>query len=220
MKRINLSIMKTSIIKEKISRAVKNERSSNGLAKLVIKVAKQNGKIITIEEAKGVSELVISYIETVPALMEEGLNSALKFGIKNEMNQMINELESYWKIEQDLVPDNLGLLGITDDAYASIYLLQTLSDYCKSYYHRPLLSLDFTNANSFIRNILGNPIAADIEQKVQVTIGNIMANQIFNQAYQNLFKSGFTFGNAATSYSSQRQIDEQVRVQLGAMGIF
>ena len=212
--------MRTSVIKEMISNAVKNEKSTNSLAKLVQKVAKQNGNIITLEKAQGVSNFVIQYVNLVPGFMEEGLNTSAQFGIQNEMSQMIAELEYYWKLEQDLIPDNLGLIGIVDDAYASIYLLQTLSDYCKSMFNRPLLKTDFTESNNAIRSILGNPIAAELEQKVQITIGNNMTNQIFNQVYKNIFSSGFTFGNAAQAYMDQRNIEEQVNVQLGAMGIF
>lgn len=212
--------MRTSVIKEMISKAVKNEKSTNSLAKLVKKVAKQNGKSITLQEAQGVSNFVIKYVKLVPEYIEEGLNASGKFGIQNEMSQMVGELEYYWMLEQDLIPDNLGLIGITDDAYASIFLLQTLSDYCKSMYNRPLLQTDFTNSNKIIRNILGNSRATALEQKVQVTIGNNMTNQIFNQVYQNIFSSGFTFGNAAKVYMDQREIENQVNVQLGAMGIF
>ena len=212
--------MRTSEIRKIIDKAVKDEKSTNSLAKLVIKVAKQNRKSITLQEAQGVSNFVIEYVNLVPALIEEGLNSSGKFGIQNEMNQMISELEYYWLLEEDLIPDNLGLIGITDDAYASMYLLQTLSDYCKSMYSRPLLQTDFTNSNNFIRNILGNSIATTLEQNVQVTIGNNMTNQIFNQVYQNIFSSGFTFGNAAQAYIDQREIEDQVNVQLGAMGLF
>ena len=212
--------MKTSLIKKMISNAVKNEKSTNSLAKLVKKVAKQNGNIITLEKAQEVSNFVIQYVNLVPVFMEEGLNTSAKFGIQNEMSQMIAELEYYWKLEQDLIPDNLGLIGIVDDAYASIYLLQSFSDYCKSMYNRPLLKTDLTESNNSIRILLGNQIAAELEQRVQITIGNNMTNQIFNQTFKNIFSSGFTFGNAAQAYMDQRNIEEQVNVQLGAMGIF
>lgn len=212
--------MKTEIIKKMISKAVENEKSTNSLAKLVKTVALQNGKSMTLLEAQRVSDFVIEYVKLVPVYIEEGLDAAGKFGIQNEMSQMISELEHYWIIEQDLIPDNLGLIGITDDAYASIYLLQTLSDYCKSINSRPLLQTDFTNPNKVIRNLLGDSIAIAIEQKVQITIASNMTNQIFNQLYQNIFSSGFTFGNAAQAYIDQREIDDHVNVQLGAMGIF
>ncbi len=175
---------------------------------------------MNLSQAKDVTQFVINYVRQVPVYVEEASKNSAKFGIQNEMNQMINELEQYWILEQDLIPDNLGLVGITDDAYASMFLLQSLSDYCQSLYNHSLLKIDFKKANNLIRNILGDVIASTLEQRVGETISNNMLNQVFNQVYQNIFSSGFTFGNMAQAYTNQYEIERQVDVQLGAMGIF
>ncbi len=39
------------------------------------------------------------------------------------MSFMLSELEAYWFMQMDLMPDYLGLAGIMDDAYASLYML-------------------------------------------------------------------------------------------------
>lgn len=212
--------MKTDKIKKIISKSVRKERTTHSFSKLAKKVARQNGKIMTDEQADGITEFVIQYVESVPALIEQGIDGARKLGIQNEMNQMMLELKKYWILEQDLIPDSLGLIGITDDAYASLYLLQTLSDYCQSMYNRPLMKIGFTSSNKVVRGLLGNEIAAVLEQRVQATIGNNMMNNILNQAYQKIFTSGFTFNNPFAAYNQQREIEEQVNVQMGAMGIF
>ncbi len=211
--------MNIQTIKKIIKKAVENEKRTNSLAKLVIQVAQNNSKKINLSQAQDISQFVITYVNEVPIYIEEGLSNSAQFGIQTEMNRMIAELEQYWKLEQDLIPDNLGLIGVTDDAYASMFLLQSLSDYCQSMYGRTLLKINFKNANNMIRNIMGNTIASTLEQKVGVTISNNMINQMFNQVYQNIFSSGFTFGNAAQSYINQAEIDRQVDVQLGAMGV-
>ena len=212
--------MGISVIKRKIKKAVNNERSTDSFANLIIKVASDNGNTMSLKEARGISNFVINYIEAVPVLIDEGLKISRNLGIQNEMNQMVKELKYYWELEQDLLPDNLGLIGITDDAYATTYLLQTLSDYCKSMFGRPLLILDLTQTNKFVRGILGEEIAIALEQKVQVTIGSNMVNQVFNQVYQNIFSSGFAFGNPFQAYNDQREIEQLVDVQMGALGIF
>lgn len=211
--------MRTETIRQMITKAVKNEKSTNNLAKLAMSVARNNGKQMSLADAKGIRNFVIEYVKQVPLFIEEGLNMARQFGIQNEMNQMIGELEQYWILEDDLIPDNLGLIGITDDAYASMFLLQSISDYCQSMFNHPLIKVNFTESNKLIRNLLGESIAAALEQKVSLTIANNMVNQVFNQVYKNIFSSGFTFGNAAQAYLEQREIEQQVNVQLGAMGI-
>ena len=200
--------------------AIRHENSTNALTKLVIKTAHNNGKQITFNQAEEVTQLVIKYVKLVPQFIEEGKMVARNLGIQQEMKQMMAELIYYWELEEDLIPDHLGLIGITDDAYASLYLLQTLSDYCKNMYQRPLLQTDFANSNQFIRGLLGELVASTLEQKVQLTISNNLAGNIMNQVYQNIFSSGFSFGNAAQAYMDQRDIEERVNVQMGAMGIF
>ena len=212
--------MRTKAIKKIIEKAINNENSTHSFANLAKEVAEGNGKSLSEGEAENVTNMVLGYVKCVPTLLEEGYKAAQQFGIQNEMNQMLRELEDYWVLEQDILPDSLGLIGITDDAYASIYLIQTLSDYCKGTYKKPLVEYDFTNANKFIRGLLGNDIAVTLEQKVQVTIANNMANNIFNQVYQNIFSSGFAFGNPFQAINDEREIQEQVNVQMGAMGIF
>jgi len=211
--------MNIQTIRKMINKAIKHEDRTDDLANLAKEVARQNGRRMTMDEARGISAFVKGYVNMVPVLLEEGLNASGRFGIGNEMQQMMHEVEYYWILEQDLIPDNLGLQGITDDAYASLFLLQSLSDYCKSMHGQALLSSDLTGMNSVIRNLLGESIAAALEQKVAMTIGQNMAGQIFNQTYQNIFSSGFSFGNYVNAYNSQREIEQQVDVQLGAMGI-
>lgn len=211
--------MNTQTIRKMIDKAIKHETRTDDLAKLAKDVARQNGRNMTMKDARGVSAFVKGYVNMVPALLEEGLKASGRFGIRNEMQQMLHEVEYYWKLEQDLIPDNLGLRGITDDAYASLFLLQSLSDYCKGMHGQALLSSDLTGMNTVIRNLLGEPIAAALEQKVGMTISQNMVGQIFNQAYQNIFSSGFSFGNYVNAWNSQREIEQQVDVQLGAMGI-
>lgn len=212
--------MQIETINRIIIKAVENEKQTDSFAKLAIQAARNNGRNINMTEAKGISQFVITYIKQVPLYIEEGLKSSVNFGIQNEMNGMMNELMQYWKLEQDLIPDNLGLIGITDDAYASMFLLQSLSDYCQGTAGHGLLKTDLKNANLLIRNLLGEAIALNLEQRVGVTISNNMMGHVFNQFYQNIFFSGFAFGNAAQANMNQREIEQQVNVQLGAMGIF
>lgn len=211
--------MNTKTIRKMISKSIKHENRTNDLANLARDVARKNGQKMNKEASREVSAFVIGYVNMVPDLMEEGLSTASKFGIRNELHQMLLEVEYYWKLEQDLIPDSLGLIGITDDAYASLFLLQSISDYCKSMNGQPLLNSDLTGMNSVIRTLLGETVASALEQKVGMTIGQNMVNQMFNNAYQNIFSSGFSFANYMNAYGSQREIEDQVNVQLGAMGI-
>jgi len=206
-------------IKEMIRNSVAMERSSHGLAKLIIKSSKVSGQPLDKKEANVICEIVINYIEHVPMFMEEGMNHARDLGLTEEMNQMMGELEYYWFQEEDLIPDYLGLIGITDDAYASMYLLQALSDYCSEVFDRPLMAADYTDANFFIRNIIGDEISSLLEQKVANTINSSFDNAITNQMYSNIFNSNFQFSDTKDNYISQFTHDIGINYQFGATGV-
>ena len=206
-------------IREMIANSVASERSSHGLAKLIIKSSKVSGQPLDMNGANVICEIVINYIEQVPRYMEEGMKYAEKMGLAEEVGQMMSELEFYWFQEEDLIPDYLGLIGITDDAYASMYLLQSLSDYCSEMYGHPLMNADYTDANQFIRNIIGDEIASLLEQKVANTIRSSFNNRAVSELYDNIFTSNFRFPESNDNYISQFTHDIGINYQFGAMGV-
>jgi hypothetical protein len=94
------------------------------------------------------------------------------------MGQMLQELESYWFETNDLVPDHLGLLGLIDDAYATLFLLQGPSDYCQATFGRPLLVQNMTSANQAIRGLIGEPVVSILDQHVGITMANAMMHRM------------------------------------------
>lgn len=113
----------------------------------------------------------MEYAQQVPRVLEQGIAAARQLAFDHEMNQITSELEAYWMIEEDLLPDHLGLVRIMDDAYASMHLLQSLAEYCKNKVGQSFLTQDLILANYFIRQLIGEPAASILEQRVELTIG-------------------------------------------------
>ena len=158
---------------------------------------------------------VREYIEHVPYYMEQGAGVAAQLGLGAEMNQMLEGLENYWFEANDVIPDHLGLMGLLDDAYASLFLLQSLSDYCQATHGRPLLQQNFTHANQIIHILIGEPGATQLEQTVGVEIANAMMQRVIGQ----VVNAGFAFGAAPDPIWGNASVDEIVNTQMGAMGI-
>ena len=101
---------------------------------------------------------------------------------------MAGALEAYWFDPNDVIHDHLGLLGVTDDAYASLLLLQSVSDYCQATSARPLLQQNLTVVNQAIRGFIGEPGASVLDQQVAITLTTAgmqrMMGQIVNQGFQ------------------------------------
>lgn len=207
--------MRTNEIRKMIEEAVTDEVKTGRLAEAIRNMARQNGANPSEQEVQGAVSFVREYVEHVPYYMEQGANAAAQLGLGAEMGQMLGELETYWFEANDVIPDHLGLMGLTDDAYASLVVLQSLSDYCQATLGRPLLQQNFTQANQVIRGLIGEPGASILEQRVGVTVANAMMQRVIGQ----VVGSGFAFGAGPDPMWGNASVDDIVNARLGAMGV-
>lgn len=207
--------MSTKQIKSIIEHAIKDEKRAGRLASTIRTAARNNGANPTKQQIQGVVNFVKEYAQHVPYYLEQGIAAARQVELADEMNQMMSELEAYWLEEEDLIPDHLGLLGIMDDAYASLLLLQSLSDYCKATIGRPLLDQDLTSANRLIRQLIGEPTTSILDQRVGITLGLAMMNQLASQ----FATSGLMVGSGPDPHWGGVSLDEYVDIQMGALGV-
>lgn len=207
--------MRTKEITRMIQDAVADEERTGRLGKFVEEAARQRGSKPTKDAVRGVVAFVREYAEHVPLFMEQAASAAQQLGLASEMGQMLQELESYWFEDNDLIPDHLGLVGLADDAYATLFLLQALSDYCQTTFGRPLLPLNLTAANQGMRGFIGDPAVSILEQRVGVTLANAMMHRLLGQ----ISAGGFAFPSAPDPIWGNASIDEIVNARLGAMGI-
>lgn len=207
--------MRTEEITGMIRAAVSEEQRSGRLAGVVVQCARQRGMTPTPQEVQGVVSFIREYAEHVPALLDQAEASARQLGVGSEVGQMLQELERYWFEPNDLIPDHLGLAGLMDDAYASLFLLQSLSELCRMLHGRPLLQQDLKPANVAIRAIIGDPVVSLLEQRVGVTIANATMSRVLEQ----VVNAGFWVGSTPDPIWGNASIEEIASVRLGAMGV-
>ena len=208
--------MRVQEIRNMITKAVSDEEQTARLATTLRILANSNGANPTAEQIKGVVDFVRGYVEHVPYYLEQGAAGARSVGLSTEMDQMLGELEAYWFEDEDLMPDRLGLLGLMDDAYASLLLLQSMSDYCSASFGRPLLGQNLTQLNQAMRQLIGAPVASQLEQRVGVTVGQAMMQRILMQVAQ---RAPMALGGGPDPIYGNASIKEIVDARLGAMGV-
>jgi hypothetical protein len=199
-----------------IQDAVADEERTGRLGKVVKEAARQRGNTPTKEAVRGVVAFVREYAEHVPLFMEQAASAAQQLGLSSEMGQLLQELESYWFEADDLIPDHLGLVGLADDAYATLFLLQGLSEYCQKTFGRLLLAQDLTAANQAMRGFIGDPGVSILEQRAGVTLANAMMQRLLGQ----ISAGGVAFPSAPDPIWGNASIDDIVKTRLGAMGVF
>ena len=91
-------------------------------------------------------------------------------GLQSEMKLILETVQSYWVEGDDVIPDELGVIGLLDDAYCSMTSLQAVSDHYRLQAGKHLFPDDLTAANKAMRRIIGEPYATELDRIVLRTI--------------------------------------------------
>ena len=121
--------MDTSQVSSIIADRCRDRNHTQELDDLLVVVAERQGKNIGDEDLKSGREFVYSYIDLVPYMMAVASTAAENVGLEGAMETILNMVESYWVEGDDIIPDELGVIGLLDDAYCSLTSLQAVSDH-------------------------------------------------------------------------------------------
>jgi uncharacterized membrane protein YkvA (DUF1232 family) len=121
---------------------------------------------LDLYHANCIRRFVKKYIEHAPALLDDLIQLANRAGIYKEIQPIIEVAVEYFLSPLDVIPDDLGLFGLLDDAYLTHRLIQRLVDNFQSKADKPLLPPELNDANSFIRKLIGEPQATILDNAV------------------------------------------------------
>lgn len=162
--------METAEIQKIISDQFADPRSAPDLRKLLKKVASRVGANPDNADLARGSSFIYNYLEQVPYLLTVAWTSAKNVGLETEVKSILEMVESYWIEDDDVIPDNLGIFGLLDDAYCSLSSMQTLSDLYRMQSGKHLFPDDLTGANNIMRKIIGEPFITKLDEIVNKAI--------------------------------------------------
>ena len=106
----------------------------------------------------------------VPYMVKVARTAARAVGLEKEMDCILDIVESYWKEGNDVIPDDMGVIGIMDDAYCSLSLLQSVSDNYRLLTGKYLFPDDLSAANEAMQKIIGEPYISELDSLVVHTM--------------------------------------------------
>lgn len=162
--------MDTAQIQNIISRQFADPQSALDLQKLLKVVAERQGAQPNAMELAHGSSFIYNYLEQVPYMLTVAWTSARNVGLETEVASILKMVESYWIEDDDVIPDNLGIFGLLDDAYCSLLSMQTLSDLYRMQSGKHLFPDDLTDANKIMRQIIGEPYTSELDELVSKAI--------------------------------------------------
>ncbi len=204
--------MRTDRIRSMIAEAIHHENETGYAASLIRQFAARKGQHIRAAQVKEIVKFMCDYASCVPEILENLASAAGKAGMTAELSAPISVIEDYFFNPYDVIPDQIGLAGLMDDAYLAMQIIQNFSNTYKEQTGRLLLEHDFTNANILVRNLIGEPYASQLDLYINATA--------WASIYQQLFLQGINWGTLGQIYNPElREIEDTVNIKLGAMGV-
>ena len=164
--------MDTAQIQKIISEQFADPQSAKDLQKLLKEVAERQGAQPDALELAHGSSFIYNYLEQVPYLLTVAWTSARNVGLETEVTSILKMVESYWIEDDDVIPDNLGIFGLLDDAYCSLSSMQSLSDLYRMQSGKHLFPDDLSAANDIMRKIIGEPYISQLDELVSEAIAD------------------------------------------------
>ena len=162
--------MDTSLIESMITELCADDGIEPELHDLLAVVADREGVTVGPEELEQGARFVRGYIEQVPYMIKIAWTAAATVGLETQMQKILQMVESYWLEGDDVIPDELGIIGLLDDAYCSLTSLQAVSDHYQLQTGKHLFPTDLSAANKAMRKIIGEPYAAELDRIVIKTM--------------------------------------------------
>ena len=162
--------MDTTTIESMIGQAIADGGAAGDLTDLLAAVAERHGRDPDPAQLSRGAGFVLAYIELVPYMMKVAHTAAHNVGLENEMQRILEMAHSYWIEDDDVIPDELGVVGVLDDAYCSLTSLQMVSDHYRLLTGKHLFPDDLTGANEAMREIIGEPYVTELDRIVVRTM--------------------------------------------------
>jgi len=137
---------------------------------LLAVVAERLGMSAGADDLENGTRFILGYIKQVPYMMKVARTAASNVGLEDAMEQILETVQSYWLEGDDVIPDDLGVIGLLDDAYCSLSSLQTVSDHYQLQTGKYLFPDNLSSANRAMRKIIGEPYATDLDRIVITTM--------------------------------------------------
>lgn len=162
--------MDTAVIETMIAEKCGEPDAADQIGELLGGIADQEGRKIDDQDLLRGAEFVCRYIELVPYMIKVAWTAAGTVGLEKPMSRIIEVVQSYWLEDEDIIPDQLGVVGLLDDAYCSLTSMQLVSDHYRLQTGKYLFPDDLTGANRAIRKVIGEPYASDLDRLVTSTM--------------------------------------------------
>ena len=199
--------MHTDVIRERVEAAVLEEERTGQTAELLDRLLKELRAAHGPEDITRILDFINRYLREAATLLESVSSAAKSEQVLRRLRPVLDAATAYWDETPGLVPENLGLFSLTDDAYLSCSLLQRVSTTYQGQARVPLLSTDLNQPNATMRKLLG----AELESSLNIVVEGTMQRRPIQRAIRSLrdWRGTFdlqAFGQPSTLEATERAV--------------
>lgn len=191
--------MDTASLIAQIETAVAIEARHGHLANYLTDRAAERGTSLSEAQRREALELFENYIRSVPELLAAASASAVGTPVEATMDKVMEAAVTYWDEPDDLVPDELGVLGLLDDAYFSLRMLQMVSARLQEESGQTLVADDLSALDEVVRDIIGDKLAEVLDELVMLSLSNAPVDELIASIEEH--SGSFILTSAQTSFT-------------------
>ncbi|HVI02341.1 MAG TPA: DUF1232 domain-containing protein [Enhygromyxa sp.] len=204
--------MDTAHLHEQIETAVAIEAKAGHLANYLTDRAAERGVPLGDRQRREALELFEGYVRSVPELLTGAMASAAGTPVEATMAKVMAAAVAYWDEPDDLVPDQLGVLGLLDDAYFSLRMLQLVSERLRDESGQTLIADDLSALDDVVRDMLGPQLIEVLDELVMLSLSSAPVDELIATIAEH--SGGFILASAQSSFTGLSVV-ELVEERLG-----
>jgi uncharacterized membrane protein YkvA (DUF1232 family) len=162
--------MSTDRIRGQIESAWQDEARTRAFETLVRRQLVEAGAGEVPPESTTVAEILLAWrlqLENVPDLIDALRAAAADAGMAEAIEPVLATAESYFSDRDDVLPDSFGVLGLLDDMYLALSLIQQVSDRHREGTGRPLIEIDLTESVASVRPLFRGARLVTLDERIR-----------------------------------------------------
>jgi len=132
------------------------------------------------DKAAALRAFLTGYINQVPDIIDALIDIAEASGAFQEIEKLINIAVAYFNCPPEDVRQNQGMLGLIDEAYLSLRLVEETNDRIQARHGFPLLPIDLSIANLVVHSLLGDKFANQLDLAVHYATSELFESKAFD----------------------------------------
>ncbi|MBV2133389.1 hypothetical protein KRX52_11355 [Pseudomonas sp. MAP12] len=175
--------MNITALRERIDSALQHQVDHSPLvADLAARIDKLHSSIrLPAEDAPGVLlRFVQAYIERVPAQVEAAAEVASAAGLDAQITPVLRQAAKFLLSPPPFMQEYQGLAATLGEAYLVHRLVEEVNDRYIVHFGQPLIPLDTTVANLVAHQLIGEPLANQLDAAVYEASDTLQDERIFS----------------------------------------